>query len=518
MPARGEDRPHARRLAPSGPAFVAGRVWSGVARSVSVLAGADGRLRQQEAGTVRLLGMAREVGNRIRAHLRVEEVVQEASRAIEENVGADVAWVFLVQNGKVSPPVGRESDPLLPATYSENVPPGSAEYLEGMYRRGESVVIRDLRGPEGEWIAPEIRDPLLAAGIITHMLIPFGIGETMLGFITVERLYEQAWLPAEVHAVELIAADIGRALHHARLYEAETRLVAELRRVDEAKSYFLATVSHELRTPLTSILGYLEILQAGEPGPLTTTQARMLDSIDRNSTRLRRLIEDVLTMSKIESGSFTTTLRPVNVVDIVTSATDALQPQADAKGITLIRETPATGLLVTGDSDQLDRALMNLLSNAVKFTPPGGQVRVSAAAAAGPARPARPAAPAGAQARHPEPGDPVAGDPALQNSRTAVLTVRDTGIGIPEADKSRLFDRFYRASNAAERAIAGTGIGLTIVRTIVANHRGSMDLQSQEGEGTVVTVRLPLLEGQQPENDPAGKSLDTPPRPPPPGT
>jgi len=73
--------------------------------------------------------------------------------------------------------------------------------------------------------------------------------------------------------------------------------------------------------------------------------------------------------------------------------------------------------------------------------------------------------------------------------------VRDTGIGIPEADKWRLFDRFYRASNAAERAIAGTGIGLTIVRTIVANHRGSMDLQSKEGEGTVVTVRLPLLDG-----------------------
>jgi len=190
-----------------------------MALSVSTLTREDGRLHQEPADTVRLLAMAREVGNRIRAHLLVEEVVQEASRAIEENVGADVAWVFLVQNGNVSPPVGRESDPLLPDTYIDTIPPGSAEYLEEMYRRGESVVIQDLRGPEGEWIAPEIRDPLLAAGIITHMLIPFGLGETMLGFITVERRYEQAWLPAEVHAVELIAADIGRALHHARLYE-----------------------------------------------------------------------------------------------------------------------------------------------------------------------------------------------------------------------------------------------------------------------------------------------------------
>ncbi len=447
MPARGEDRPYACGLAHSGPAFAARRLWSSVARSVSVLTGENGRLRQQEAETVRLLGMAREVGNRIRAHLLVEEVVQEASIAIEENVGADVAWVFLVQNGKVSPPVGRESDPLLPDTYSENVPPGSAEYLEGMYRRGESIVIQDLRGPEGDWIAPEIRDPLLAAGIITHMLIPFGIGETMLGFITVERRYEKAWLPAEVRAVELIAADIGRALHHARLYEAETRLVAELRRVDEAKSYFLATISHELRTPLTSIVGYLEILQTSGPGPLTKTQAAMLDSIDRNTTRLRRLIEDVLTMSMIESGSFTTTLRPVDVVDVVTSALDALRPEADAQGVNLIRETPAAGLFVNGDSDQLDRALMNLLSNAVKFTPPGGQVWVSAAAAL---------------------GDPGPEGPALQDPSTAVLTVRDTGIGIPEADKSRLFDRFYRASNAAERAIAGTGIGLaTMVRTMV---------------------------------------------------
>jgi two-component system, OmpR family, phosphate regulon sensor histidine kinase PhoR len=418
------------------------------------------------AEAVRLLGIARELGNQIREHLRVEDIVREAVAAIRDHLNADAAWVLLVsEENKLSRPVAGQYGPLLPETFSESIPPDTMEMLRELYRRGDIVVVSDIRGPEADWFPPEVREPLIAAGIVSELLIPFGVADTMLGFMTVERLEYRPWTQAEVHMAELVTADIGRAVHHARLYEREQRLVAELRDVNRAKSDFLAAVSHELRTPLTSIVGYLEMLGDGEVGPLLPAQEKMLASINRSAVRLRMLVEDVLTMSKIEARSFKSTLRPVKLADLVMEAADSARPDAEAKGVTLTVDCPGGDLMVSGDADQLDRALGNLLSNAVKFTPAGGQVWAGAAAV-----------------------------PAVPPSRQPVaeVTIRDTGIGIPEMDKKHLFEQFFRASNAVKQAIQGTGIGLTIVRSIVANHRGTLDLQSREGEGTTVVIRLPL--------------------------
>ncbi len=248
-------------------------------------------------------------------------------------------------------------------------------------------------------------------------------------------------------------------VQHARMYEAENRLVAELRAVDKAKSDFLATVSHELRTPLTSIAGYIEILHDRDAGPLTAAQEKMLGAVERNTARLRHLIEDVLTLSKIESGAFKTSRQPVNVADVVAAGVTALQPLAVGKGISVISAGAGRSLIVGGDPGQLDRLVIQVLSNAVKFTPDGGQVEVSVGS----------------------------------EGPMAVLSVRDTGIGIPEAEQTGLFTRFFRASNAVHQSIPGTGLGLTIVRTIVANHGGEMVVWSREDEGTTVTIRIPLL-------------------------
>jgi signal transduction histidine kinase len=190
---------------------------------------------------------------------------------------------------------------------------------------------------------------------------------------------------------------------------------------------------------------------------------RMLDTIDRNAARLRSLIEDVLTMSKIETGAFKTVMRPVRLAEVVSSAVAALSPIADKGALTLTSDESDPALVVSGDEDQLDRMMMNLLSNAVKFTPPGGRVTVS----------------------------------ANRENGTAVVRVADTGIGIPDKDKKDLFNRFFRASNAVRAAVPGTGLGLSIVRAIIANHGGDLDFQSREGGGTTVTIRLPLEENKQ---------------------
>jgi two-component system phosphate regulon sensor histidine kinase PhoR len=435
-----------------------------VAQSVNALADESDRLRAQQAESERLRTTAREAGLRIRDHLVADDVLHEARRALETSINADVVYLRLLENGRLGPPFGHKPGWYAPADGTRDLPPEALGRLTEMFRGQAGKAIRSVAG---EWDADtpaELREAAQQiarqAGVHAHLVAPFGVGSEPLGIIVAMRLRPgHPWTDAEVAAVESIAADLGRGLYHARLYEAENRLVGELRAVDQAKSDFLATVSHELRTPLTSVTGYVEMLRDQEAGPLTATQEQMLETVDRNAARLRHLIEDLLTLSKIESGTFKSVMQPVNLAEIVAAAVAALQPAAAAKDLTLHCDCPGQELVVNGDPGHLDRLLMNLLSNAVKFTPEGGRIDVGTGT----------------------------------EGALAVLTVADSGIGIPERDQSELFTRFFRASNAVERSIPGTGLGLAIVRTIVDNHSGALTVTSQEGKGTTVTARLPLL-------------------------
>jgi len=226
-----------------------------------------------------------------------------------------------------------------------------------------------------------------------------------------------------------------------------------------SKSSFFATVSHELRAPLTTIEGYVEMFGDGEAGEVTSQQRQMLEAIDRSTVRLRNLVDDVFTLAKLESGAFTTVMRPVDLTDVIRAAAAAVLPSVIAGELALTVSPTEGELMVDGDASQLDRVVINLLSNSVKFTPKGGSVEVS----------------------------------AFAEGRSAVIRVSDTGIGIPASDQKELFNRFFRASNATGRSIPGTGLGLAIVRMIVVNHGGDIALKSAEGTGTTVTVWLPLL-------------------------
>jgi signal transduction histidine kinase len=182
----------------------------------------------------------------------------------------------------------------------------------------------------------------------------------------------------------------------------------------------------------------------------------MLEVVERNAKRLRSLIDDMLTLSRVEAGRLPTERHSTDLTGLVQSAVAAMVTGADRAGVRLESRIDA-GLHAFVDADQIDRMVANLLSNAVKFTPAPGTVTVTAA----------------------RDGDHV------------VLTVADTGIGVPAADRDGLFTKFFRAGNAVSHVIPGTGLGLAIVQTIVANHDGVVDFDSTEGEGTTVTVRLP---------------------------
>jgi two-component system, OmpR family, phosphate regulon sensor histidine kinase PhoR len=445
------------RLVPGGPADV-----RELASSMNFLADETDRLRSIEDERARLHEAVREASTRIRQHLHGAEVIKEAVDAIEEHLQTDFAWVGIVSGDELDLAEGdREAWDQVVGIVGL-LPPDSVDWFRSIYRQRASYCIQDLRSDEAAEIPPGIREVLLGLGAASLLLTAFGAGPDLLGIICLLRNdVAMRWTAAEIVAAESLAADIGRGLEHARLFEGEQHLVTELQALDQAKTSFLASASHDLRTPLTSILGYAEILTDAEAGPVRPEQARMLGAVTRNARRLQTLIEDMLTISKIELGEFTSALRPVDLASLVPQAAEVIRPSAAEKGLAFEMDCPEHGLMVDGDPEQLDRVLINLLSNAVKYTPSHGSVKLVAA----------------------RDGDSV------------LLTVADTGMGIPEQDQERLFRRFYRASNAVDRAMPGSGLGLSIVQTVVTNHRGEVTLKSAEDRGTTVTVRIPFLVG-----------------------
>ncbi len=241
------------------------------------------------------------------------------------------------------------------------------------------------------------------------------------------------------------------------LVKQQNRLVNELRQTDKSKSDFVSTVSHELRTPLTSIVGYLEMLREGFGGDLSEQQISMLQVVDRNSRRLLSLIEDLLTLSRIEAGTFRVELVDVKVASLLAGVLQAMIPSANDASLQIEVDVAEDTGTVRGDANQLERALLNDVSNAIKFTPENGRVTVH----------------------------------AFRQEDSVHISIQDTGIGIAVEEQARLFTRFFRAPDAQARAIQGTGLGLTIVKSIIDRHGGEVSLQSAFGVGTTVNITLP---------------------------
>ena len=232
----------------------------------------------------------------------------------------------------------------------------------------------------------------------------------------------------------------------------------QLQEVDRVKDAFVSSVSHELRTPITSISGYLEMLAEGDFGELNDEQRNAIDRVDTNSRRLLTLIDELLTLSRMQSAEVEPDFQPLDLREVVQRAFDVVRPTADARAHQLELDLPERSVPISGDVEMLERLVVNLASNAVKFTPEGGHVQVR----------------------------------IDQDGTTTELVVRDDGIGIPVEEQGRLFTRFFRASTAQDNAVPGTGLGLAIAHRVVELHQGSIAIESESGQGTTVVVRLPL--------------------------
>ncbi len=331
----------------------------------------------------------------------------------------------------------------------------------------------------------DLTDHLLAHDVGELLLVPVGAGPESMGVLVVVRDGRaDRWTESESAAALGVGHDLGRALLSTRAHEREQHLIQELQRVvsarreseellrdtvrkqteaverlealDVQRRTFIATASHELRTPVASILGYTEMLADGECGDLTPVQHDFVIRVVRNGRRLQHLIDDLLNLEKTNSREL---IRDeVDARELTEQVWDQLQVHLAGRDLTTTTEVPADLPKLSGDLVQLERALLNVLVNAVKYTPDGGVVHLS-----------------------------------VQSGPSGVtFAVSDTGLGIAESEQKAVFEPFFRSHVAHNTAIPGSGIGLAVVHRIVEAHGGQVALSSTLGEGTTVSVTLPV--------------------------
>jgi signal transduction histidine kinase len=248
----------------------------------------------------------------------------------------------------------------------------------------------------------------------------------------------------------------------------------KLKELDRLKSTFLATMSHELRTPLTSIIGYSEMLASGMAGELSTTQREFVDTVRAKGDQLLELILTLLDVAKLEQDKLKLTLAELDPAELSLDVLRTVQPTASKKAIQLEHRIESKLPVMKVDKTRLRQVLLNLLDNAIKFTPKGGMVRLEVVSTT-----MAPAEDANA---------------AVFNlpKRAVQFAVRDTGIGIPQAEYEKIFDAFYQVDGSATREHGGSGLGLSIVKRLVEGHGGTVEVESTVGHGTTFVVRIPV--------------------------
>lgn len=233
--------------------------------------------------------------------------------------------------------------------------------------------------------------------------------------------------------------------------------VTRLKKLEKIRVDFVANVTHEIRTPLTAIIGYLETINAGAINN-TNDEKRFIDISLKQAQRLNRLVEDLLVISKVELGELDFRFEEISLRNVLDGVIPLVEAKVKFKNITIHNKVPENGVTIKADRDRLTQILVNVLDNAVKFTPEFGSVSIE----------------------------------NEQKDNHAVLTITDTGIGIPKEEVQRLGERFYRVDRSRSRDLGGTGLGLSIVKHLMIAHGGKMEIESQLGRGTKVSLFFPL--------------------------
>jgi len=336
----------------------------------------------------------------------------------------------------------------------EVFPPGNSDPIQGSLLErvldGKVVVRGDLS--DRDYPADE---RLLALGLRSELVTPLQLGARTIGMLSVSRERVDAFSEDEAELIALLGRLVATAVQNIRAYEAERRRVEELAQLSQLRADFVSLVSHELRSPMAAVIGAARTLQ--DRWRMLTAEQResFLALIGDETARLAELVGDVLDTSRIEAGTFSYRFEEVDLGRVVAEAIEtAVLAQQE---VPVVASGHGTLPAIRGDRTRLRQVLGNLIENAVKYSPEGGEVRVSAAAANGEVR----------------------------------IAVRDAGPGIPRDHQARIFEKFGRV-DVPGASKPGTGLGLFIARSIAEAHGGTLGVESQPGVGTTFRLELPL--------------------------
>ena len=308
------------------------------------------------------------------------------------------------------------------------------------------------------------------------IVMTLSLQEDIVGFVLIGESQKNNYVERDLSMLRAVRGELAIAIKNAQSMEEVNELNAELQqrveaatqelrmsnqqlqRLDEAKNEFISMASHQLRTPLTSIKGYLDMLLQGDLGPVRPTQKAVLREAFSSSERMVQLINDFLSISRLQTGTFTMNRQPANLGDIVQSEMALLKIVAKRHNITLSVHIDDDVPTLPIDAEKLRQVIMNMIDNAIFYSKERTTVKVSLCC----------------------------------DTREVVFTVEDQGIGVPKAEQSGVFGKFFRASNARKRRPDGTGVGLFLARKVVLEHGGAMIFTSKENKGSTFGFRLPL--------------------------
>jgi len=309
----------------------------------------------------------------------------------------------------------------------------------------------------------------------SFIICPILAQEGDQGFIFVgTQNIETCITEGEQELITILANQIGQTLDNARLFEKTwrsqqeleikveertrqlTQALEEVGKISKRKSDFISSVSHELRTPLTSIKGYAAILLAGKLGSVPDEIRNRLEKINRHSDELVHMVNDLLDISRIESGKVNMNMETLELKYIADKVADLLSEQLKTKNIAFTSDIPEDCDKILADRSQIERVFINLVGNALKFTPENGKISIN----------------------------------AHRSGRVIQINVTDTGFGIPEDAQEKLFEEFFRVENTINQEVKGTGLGLSLVKHIIEAHQGRIWVKSKLSEGSTFSFTL----------------------------
>jgi len=422
----------------------------------------NAHLYEEAQRRVRELTLLNHISARLGAELNVDTTINRALEGLQELVGADRTYFVtadldahtwettheLVALG-IDPNIG------LNGTF-DDVPDELKTLLSGQ-PFAVSDIATDTR-------AEATREMYRSLGMQSTLLVPVQVRRRLYGALGFDYCRERhAWQPDEIRLLETVARQLELALDNVRLFQethqrAEELAVALARQeeLDRLKDQFIQNVSHELRSPLALIRGYAEMLDAGELGEVQPDQQQPVTIISRRARMLGDLVQDITLILETEISPPEPV--PVPLDELARAAVEDFQMVTRQAGLTLHAEIAPHLPPVSGPYGHLRRVLDNLISNAVKFTPEGGTITLR----------------------------------LRQEGKQVILEISDTGIGLPADQLERIFERFYQVDGSIKRKYGGMGLGLALVKEIVEVYGGCVTVESQVGEGTTFTIRLPI--------------------------